>query len=149
MRQSRFLVLVVSAVLLLVAATVGYVEWVPPSKSVTVSFCGSVLGASFRYDGNRTGFLSDGYGVSPTHCVTASVLPGSTLNLTLFVHSSDPHGAHQLLQVAVDPPFALTGLTPGVPRSVAPGGNVSFAAMLRVPSAPGSYDGPTATVTVD
>jgi hypothetical protein len=147
-RRSRFLVVVALAVLLVVAATVGYVESVPPSKSVTMSWCSFVLSASFRYVGNTTGFLSDWYGEVPLDCTSESVFPGSSLNLTLFVHSSDPRGAHQLLQVTVETPFALVGLTPGVPQSISPGGNVSFAALVEAPSAPGSYGGPNAIVTV-
>ncbi len=122
-------------------------ELVPVPDLVSVSdICDDSLSASFGYQGNESGYLSDEYPgeVVPAPCDLVTVTPGSELNLSLLVHSSDRSLAHQLLEVSVGSPYRVAALSPGTPITIGAGGNVTCSITVRVPSTPGDYDAPTA-----
>lgn len=136
--------------ILSLAGVLGYLILTQAPGKVTISdVCGGQLYATFQYDGNASGFLRNYYETPPAVCETDTVAAGSSLNLTLFVHSSDGRDPHQLVSVIANLPFTLISLSPGAPQTISPGGNVSFAALVAVPSSPGTYDSPTATIIVD
>jgi hypothetical protein len=152
-RIGKTAVLVLLVTVLVVAITAAYVvEVVLPSFSpsqVEVSdLCaGAITTVNVTYEGSQSGYLSTSYGISPANCVTERVPPSSQLTAGLNLHNSDPANAHSIRTVTILPPYNLVGTSPSVPATIAAGGNVTFGVTFQVPSAGGTYDAPTASVT--
>ncbi|HTT26285.1 MAG TPA: hypothetical protein VMH90_04915 [Thermoplasmata archaeon] len=148
-RRRRAWGLVVLLLLVVVPTWVfGYFPGVsgPPIVQVR-EYCGGNLDPlEFEYSGPERGFLFREYNESAQYCTSTSVPPRSTYETTLAIHSADTLARHTVLSVAISGPYSLAGSSPSLPTEIPPGGNLSIELTIRVPSLPGSYGLPGATV---
>ena len=69
----------------------------------------------------------------------ANVTPGASFVYDLTMIDNDTI-AHQILNVTMDPPFVLLGLSPLTPYTLTPGAPTTFSITIGMPLAPGDYD---------
>ena len=149
---SRGAVLIVVVVLLVagISAAVWAVTRSPTASRVLVEICPSTFGGllNISYLGNQSGYLTTGYFAEPYICYSELVPPGSNISLGFGLHSYDHVNSHVIQSFSVLPPYSLAAFSPRLPTSIAAGGNLSFAVTVHVPTTPGSYGGPGASLTV-
>jgi hypothetical protein len=148
---SRGVVIIV--VVSLLVAGIGAAAWwtasrPPPSARVYISICsGTFSQVNITYLGNQSGFLTTGYFPEPFNCYSGSVPPDSTISLEFGLHSYDLANSHVIQTFSVLPPYSLAVYSPTMPITIVAGGNLSFAVTVHVPTTPGSYSNPGASLT--
>jgi hypothetical protein len=139
------------AVVVLVAGIGAAAWWTVsrPASRVNIEVCsGTFGGINITYLGNQSGFLTTGYLPEPLYCYSEVLPLGSTISLGFGLHSYDLNNSHVIQSFSVLPPYSLASYSPTLPAVVAPGGNLSFTVSVHVPTAPGTYSGPGASLSV-
>ena len=138
----------VAALVLLPIWSFGYLPFLsgPPVVRVT-EYCGGNLAAlTFKYSGPEQGYLSSDTNNSPQYCTSVSLPPRSTYETPLAMHNTDSRYAHSIDSIDIASPFQLAGTSPSLPAEISQAGNGTVVLTIRVPSYPGSYGLPSATV---
>jgi hypothetical protein len=73
----------------------------------------------------------------PAGC--ANVTPGGSFVFDLTMIDNDTI-SHEILNITMDPPFTLLGLSPATPYTLAPGVPTTFSIMIGMPLTPADYD---------
>jgi hypothetical protein len=113
------------------------------------AICGGTFSlVNFTYKLDPGGFMTEGYGYSSGACYSATVAAGSTLTLTLVLHSNDSLNSHTVQTASVAGPYSGLVISPALPVIIGAGGNATFTTSILAPPGGGTFAGPTALVTV-
>ena len=137
------------AVVIVVAGTGAALWWTvsrPPSR-VYLEVCWGEMAVNIIYLGKEGEYLTSNYFPEPFICSAGYYPPASTISVGFSLHSYDPTNTHVILSLTLLSPYSLAGSSPSAPATIAAGGNLSFSVTAQIPSAPGSYGGPSASIT--
>ena len=150
--QSRGIVTVVAVTVVVVAAGLAVLATAvrpsPPPQVRISPICSGTFGlVNVSYAGTQSGYLSTHYGIRFFMCFSSTVPAGSVMSLDLYLHSADLASSHSISILSVLAPYGLISSSPGAPFTIAAGGNLTVEVTFHVPTAAGTYDGPTAALT--
>ncbi len=151
-RRTRVMAVALGVIIILGLSTswaFGFLPFVvgPPDVVVT-QYCGGYWQVvHVDYSNGNASYLVANPGPLPQYCTSGSQVPPRSLySASLVLENSDRMG-HSISQIVIAPPFTAGTITPGLPTQIGPNGDLTFAVSVQVPSIPGTYGLPSATVT--
>ena len=96
----------------------------------------SAIDWSIQYTGTTSGYFGP---AQQSSSAGLTQIAGSQIVDTVTFGSSAVLFSHNINQITVTAPFSLVSISPSLPLSVSPGGSVSIAVTIQLPSTAGTY----------